>query len=673
MTGDIGQPETSPESAEQRINELREKIRYHEYQYYVLNEPKISDAEFDRMMRELEQLEQEYPELITSDSPTQRVGGEPLDEFSKVTHSEQMLSLGNAFDAAEVRAFVDRVYRLAGHRDIEFILEHKIDGLSAILTYEEGSLVRGATRGNGLVGEDVTPNIKTIHTIPLKLKKEAVDIELRGEIFIKKEDFERLNQQRMDREEEPFANPRNAAAGSVRQLDPDIAARRPLDFIAYSVLDPKRHSLKQHEETLELLEEQGFKINWYEKYKDVEQIIKKCEEWTAQRNELPFEIDGIVIKVNDLALRDQLGATSKSPRWAVAYKFPAQKKTTTIQDIKISVGRTGALTPTARLEPVELDGSTVSRATLHNEDEIRKKDVRIGDRVLVQKAGDVIPEIVKVITEQRTGQEEKFEMPDHCPVCGAPVLREEDEAVVRCTNITSCPAQKREGILHFVSRNAMNIEGVGPALIDQLLAEELIDDFADLYFLNKKDLIPLERLAEKSAENKIKAIEDSKEREFFRVIFALGIRHVGQNAARILSGAYTDIDRLAEAEKEELKELSEIGPVIAESVVSYFQETHNREVIEKLKKAGVNLSQNKTGDQQRELEGERFVFTGALDNYTRNEAQDLVRSLGGRPTSRVSGQTDYLVAGENPGSKLEEARKLGVTVLSEEEFEAFLK
>lgn len=673
MTGDIGQPETSPESAEQRINELREKIRYHEYQYYVLNEPKISDAEFDRMMRELEQLEQEYPELITSDSPTQRVGGEPLDEFSKVTHSEQMLSLGNAFDAGEVRAFVDRVYRLAGHRDIEFILEHKIDGLSAILTYEEGSLVRGATRGNGLVGEDVTPNIKTIHTIPLKLKKEAVDIELRGEIFIKKEDFERLNQQRMDREEEPFANPRNAAAGSVRQLDPDIAARRPLDFIAYSVLDPKRHSLKQHEETLELLEEQGFKINWYEKYKDVEQIIKKCEEWTAQRNELPFEIDGIVIKVNDLALRDQLGATSKSPRWAVAYKFPAQKKTTTIQDIKISVGRTGALTPTARLEPVELDGSTVSRATLHNEDEIRKKDVRIGDRVLVQKAGDVIPEIVKVITEQRTGQEEKFEMPDHCPVCGAPVLREEDEAVVRCTNITSCPAQKREGILHFVSRNAMNIEGVGPALIDQLLAEELIDDFADLYFLNKKDLIPLERLAEKSAENKIKAIEDSKEREFFRVIFALGIRHVGQNAARILSGAYTDIDRLAEAEKEELKELSEIGPVIAESVVSYFQETHNREVIEKLKKAGVNLSQNKTGDQQRELEGERFVFTGALDNYTRNEAQDLVRSLGGRPTSRVSGQTDYLVAGENPGSKLEEARKLGVTVLSEEEFEAFLK
>ncbi len=673
MTGDMGKPETSPESAEQRINELREKIRYHEYQYYVLNEPEISDAEFDRMMRELEQLEQEYPELITSDSPTQRVGGEPLDEFSKVTHSEQMLSLGNAFDAGEVRSFVDRVYRLAGHRDIEFILEHKIDGLSAILTYEEGSLVRGATRGNGLVGEDVTPNIKTIHTIPLKLKKEAVDIELRGEIFIKKEDFERLNQQRMDREEEPFANPRNAAAGSVRQLDPDIAARRPLDFIAYSVLDPKRHSLKQHEETLELLEEQGFKINWYEKYKDVEQIIKKCEEWTAQRNELPFEIDGIVIKVNDLALRDQLGATSKSPRWAVAYKFPAQKKTTTIQDIKISVGRTGALTPTARLEPVELDGSTVSRATLHNEDEIRKKDVRIGDRVLVQKAGDVIPEIVKVITEQRTGQEEKFEMPDHCPVCGAPVLREEDEAVVRCTNITSCPAQKREGILHFVSRNAMNIEGVGPALIDQLLAEELIDDFADLYFLNKKDLIPLERLAEKSAENKIKAIEDSKEREFFRVIFALGIRHVGQNAARILSGAYTDIDRLAEAEKEELKELSEIGPVIAESVVSYFQETHNREVIEKLKKAGVNLSQNKTGDQQRELEGERFVFTGALDNYTRNEAQDLVRSLGGRPTSRVSGQTDYLVAGENPGSKLEEARKLGVTVLSEEEFEAFLK
>ncbi len=661
------------EKVKEKIEKLREEIRHHEYRYYVLNDPEIADAEFDHLIQKLEQLEKENPELITPDSPTQRVGGEPLDSFKKVNHSRPMLSLGNAFKAGDIRNFVDRVYRLTGRNDLNFIVEHKIDGLSAILTYENGRLVQGATRGNGITGEDVTANLKTIKSIPLRLRKD-INIELRGEVFIKKEDFSKLNQRRLKKEKEPFANPRNAAAGSIRQLDPEVAARRPLDFIAYSLLELEDISKNYHSETLQLLKDLGFQINWYQKSNDVEEIIRICEQWTDKRESLPFEIDGIVIKVDDLNLREEIGATSKSPRWAVAFKFPAQQKTSIVKDIIISVGRTGALTPTADLKPVEIDGSTVSRATLHNEDEVKRKDVRIGDHVLVQKAGDVIPEIVKVIKEKRTGEEKEFEMPDRCPECEGTVVREEGEAVTRCINVTSCPAQRREGIIHFVSRNAMNIEGVGPSLIDQLLKNDLVEDYADLYYLKEEDLLPLERMAERSADNVITAIEESKERPLFRVIFALGIRHVGQNVARILTGIYDNIDQLSEAKIEELEAIDEIGPAIAESIVSFFQEEHNLRVVKKLRQAGVKLKKDKDQEGKKEkLDGTRFVFTGSLDSFTRSEAQEKVIKAGGNVTSSVSKKTDYVVAGENPGSKLSKAQKLGVKVLNEKQFKDIIK
>ncbi|MFW6386891.1 MAG: NAD-dependent DNA ligase LigA, partial [Bacillota bacterium] len=552
-----------------------------------------------------------------------------------------------------------------------FVVEHKIDGLSAILTYEDGHLVRGATRGNGVVGEDVTENLKTIHSIPLRLRRE-IDIEVRGEVFMHKDDFAAMNERRLDRGEEPFANPRNAAAGSVRQLDPRVAAGRPLSFMAYTVINPGVN-FSSHRETLEMLEEAGFKTNWHHCTSDLDEIIAICEEWVEKRDNLKFEIDGIVIKVDDLSLRQELGATNKSPRWAVAYKFPAQQKTTMVKDIIISVGRTGALTPTAVLEPVEVDGSTVSRATLHNEDEIRRKDVRIGDRVLIQKAGDVIPEVVRVIKDQRTGEEKEFAMPDKCPVCGGEARKEAGEAVLRCMNVTGCPAQRREGILHFVSRNAMNIEGVGPAIVDQLLENDLVEDYADLYYLEKAELIELERIAEKSAENILDAIENSRDRPLFRVIFALGIRHVGEGAARVLVDHYSSMDELAGAGRDELENIDEIGPVIAQSIVDFFSQKHNLQVIDKLREAGVNLEKEKQEEGEQFLEGYTFVFTGALDGYTRSEASELVNGAGGRVTSSVSGNTDFLVAGSSPGSKYDRAQELGVEILDEGAFKQLLK
>jgi len=667
LTGDHNNENSN--SLEQEIKELREKIRYHEYRYHVLDSPEISDAEFDALMRRLEKLEKEHPELITPDSPTQRVGGEPLEGFRKVEHSSPMLSLGNAFNPGELREFANRIYRLAGTDQVTFIVEHKIDGLSAILTYEEGRLVLGATRGNGVVGEDVTENIRTIKAVPLRLKRN-VNLEIRGEVYISKKDFQRLNERRLDNGEEPFANPRNAAAGSIRQLDPKIAASRSLSLIAYDLVRYGEGNLNSHLEALELIEELGFKVNWYQKCSNIEEVIAYCEEWTEKREELPFEIDGLVIKVNDLRLREKLGYTAKSPRWAIAYKFPAQQKTTTIKDIIISVGRTGALTPTAILEPVHIAGSTVSRATLHNEDEIRRKDIKIGDQVLVQKAGDVIPEVVKVIKEKRDGTEIEFTMPDFCPVCGGEVVREEGEAVSRCSNITGCPAQKREGILHFVSREAMNIDGVGPALIDQLLNEGLIEDYADLYSLKKGDLIPLERMAEKSAENALEAIEASKNRPLHNLFFALGIRHVGAGVARVLARVFHSVDELAEAELDDLIAIDEIGPTIAESIVSFFKAEHNRKVIDKLKKAGVKVTaEEKTEDKTiKELEGKRFVFTGGLPNLSRSQAKELVLAVGGEVTSSVSKKTDFVVVGEDPGSKYDKALELGITILNEEDF-----
>ncbi len=653
--------------AEKKIKDLREKIRYHEHRYYVMDDPEISDAEFDQLMNELLELEEEFPQLVRPDSPTQRVGGEPLDSFEKVEHSSEMLSLGNAFDEGELRNFTDRIYRrLSSLKEIEFIVEHKIDGLSAILRYENGSFVLGATRGNGSIGENVSSNLKTIPAIPLKLSQD-IDIEIRGEVFIARDDFRKMNQRRIENGREPFANPRNAAAGSVRQLDPAVAASRPLSFLPYTVVNYGQLDLNNHLEALDLLYELGFKVNWYKKAKNIDEVIQVCHEWEDKREKVPYEIDGMVVKVNDYSLREKLGNTAKSPRWAVAYKFPAQQKITKVEDIEISVGRTGALTPTAVLEPVEVDGSTVSRATLHNEDELSKKDVRIGDQVLVQKAGDIIPEIVKVIKNKRNGEEKRFEMPDRCPVCGGKAIREEGEAIIRCTN-KACPAQRRESILHFVSRDAMNIEGVGPSLIDQLLENDLITDYADLFFLNKKDLLPLDRIAEKSAENIINAIKDSKDRQLYRVIYAIGIRHVGQGAARILSEHYSSIEELAQAREGELEQIDEIGPKIAKSIVNFFEEEHNQDIINKLKKAGIKLEQFKKEEREDILDGLRFVFTGALKDYTRQEASELVENAGGRVTSSVSGQTDYIVAGENPGSKLQRGQKLGVTILDEEKF-----
>ena len=659
------------EKAEKKIKALREKIREHEYKYFVLDDPSISDAEFDQLMQQLIKLEANFPELITENSPTRRVGGEVLDEFKKVEHSSTMLSLDNAFDAGELRDFDKRIQKKLNGEDYQYVVEHKIDGLSAVMRYNNGSFELGATRGNGEVGEDITKNMKTIRSLPLKIEEES-EFELRGEIYLAKSEFQRLNEKRLGNDESPFANPRNAAAGSVRQLDSKIAAERSLSILIYDLISHSARDFETHLEVFSYLKELGFKVNWHQSAADIKAVIEICEQWQEERENLDFEIDGLVIKINNLALREKLGSTARSPRWAIAYKFPAQQKTTKIKDIEISLGRTGALTPTAVLEPVELAGSTVSRATLHNEDEIKRKDIRIGDTVLVQKAGDVIPEVVKVIKDERDGSEREFKMPNHCPVCGGEVIRAEGEAVSRCNNI-SCPAQRKETILHFVSRDAMNIEGVGPALIEQLLENNLIEDYADLYFLKEAHLKDLERMGEKSSQNVIEAIEASKKREFFRVLYALGIRHVGIGAARILAANFASIEEIRNASAAELEAIDEIGPVIAESIAGFFKERHNRDLLSRLKQAEIRLEREADQEQEKFLDGLKFVFTGSLNNYTRTEVKDLVEKAGGRAVSSVSSKTDYLVIGDNPGSKYDQAQELGVEILNEADFKEMIE
>ena len=659
------------EKAEKKIKALREKIREHEYKYFVLDDPSISDVEFDQLMQRLIKLEEDFPELVTEDSPTQRVGGEVLDEFEKVEHSSPMLSLDNAFDAGELKEFDKRVQKNLSGEDYQYVVEHKIDGLSAVMRYNNGSLELGATRGNGEVGEDITKNMKTIRALPLKIEEKA-ELELRGEIYLPKSEFKRLNKKRLENDESPFANPRNAAAGSVRQLDSKIAAQRSLSILIYDLISHSGREFETHLEVFSYLKEQGFNVNWHQSAADIESVIEICKHWQQERESLDFEIDGLVIKINNLALREKLGSTTRSPRWAIAYKFPPQQKTTKIKDIEISLGRTGALTPTAILVPVELAGSTVSRATLHNEDEIERKDIRIGDTALVQKAGDVIPEVVKVIKEERDGSEKEFEMPDNCPVCGSEVIRPDGEAVTRCTNI-SCPAQRKERILHFVSRDAMDIDGVGPALIEQLLENNLIEDYADLYFLKQSHLKDLERMGEKSSQNVIEAIEASKDREFFRVLYALGIRYVGIGAARILAKNFDSIEEIKKVSAKELETIDEIGPVIAKSIVGFFKERHNRDLLSRLKQAGIRLEKKKEQREQKFLDGLKFVFTGSLDNYTRAEVKDLVEKAGGRSVSSVSSKTDYLVTGNNPGSKYDKAQELGIEILNETQFKEMIE
>ncbi|WP_018249230.1 NAD-dependent DNA ligase LigA [Orenia marismortui] len=650
---------------ENRVDELRKKIRKHNHYYFVLDGPQISDREYDKLMQELIQLEEEHPELITQDSPTQRVGGEAIDEFNKVEHEIPLLSLAKSFSEEELREFDKRIKKEVD-ASFNYVVELKIDGLSASLIYRDGLLVQGATRGNGRVGEDVTHNIKTIKSIPLRLDQE-LNLEVRGEVYFPKDRFVELNQRREESGEEKFANPRNAAAGTLRQLDPKIAANRPLDIFIYDSAYIERESFNLHNKRLEYLQKLGFKLNQeYKLCDNIDEVISYCQEWTEKRNELNYEIDGIVIKVNNLALRDQLGSTAKHPRWAMAYKFPAQQKETQIKDVEITVGRTGSLNPTAILEPILLDGSVVSRATLHNQDEIDRKDIRIGDKVIVQKAGDIIPQVVRVLKEKRTGQEEKFEIPKHCPVCGAEAVRLEGEVVISCTG-GACPAQLREEIIHFVQRNAMNIEGVGPSLIQQLLDNDLIQDVADLYYLKKEELMNLDRMGEKSSQNVIAALEKSKDNSLAQLIFGLGIRHVGSRVGQVLAQNYKDIDAIAQADEEELSAINEIGPKIAQSIVSYFDQEQNLNIIKKLKEAGVNL-ESQTSNIEKTLEAKKIVVTGKLEDFTRKEAKTAITNLGGRVTSSVSKNTDYLVVGENPGSKYDKAQEIGVSILNEAEF-----
>jgi len=653
------------------IDRLREIINKHNYYYYVLDKPIISDYEYDELMRQLIKLEKDYPEFITPDSPTQRVGAKPLEEFKTARHLTPMLSLANAFSEKELIDFDQRIKKNFPQEYYDYVVELKIDGLAIALLYENGILIRGATRGDGIEGEDVTQNLRTIKSIPLRLREyQDFDIiEVYGEVYMTRDNFKKLNEERAKKAENLFANPRNAAAGSVRQLDPAITAGRQLDTFIYQATFPKGHHFNTHLEVLEFLKEAGFKVNTNIKLcSNIKEAVDYCKYWQSRKGELNYDIDGMVIKINQLALREKLGSTTKSPRWAIAYKFPAEQMTTVIRDIIVGVGRTGALTPVAILEPVTISGSKVHRATLHNEDEIKRKDIRIGDTVLIQKAGEVIPEVVQVVKEKRTGKEKIFHMPERCPVCGSQVVKLNNEVVSRCNN-ASCPAQLKERIRHFVSREAMDIEGLGPALIDQLVDKKIISDFADLYYLKQEDLMKLERIAEKSSDNIIKAIQNSKNRPLPNLIYALGIRHVGKYAAQLLAGNINNLLDLENYTVEDLVKIEGIGPIIAESIVLFFQKKENREIIRKLQKAGVNLSSEKRKvTEQLPLEGLQFVLTGTLENFTREEAQEKIESLGGRVTSTVTKKTDFLVLGRDPGQKYQKAKELDIKVISEDDF-----
>lgn len=659
------------EEAKKRVLELHDEINEHNHRYYVLDDPAISDAEYDRLMRELMALEKKFPELKTPDSPTQRVGGEPLPYFEKVEHTAPMLSLGNAFDEQDLRDFDERVRKAADRQNVRYVCELKIDGLAVSVKYEDGRFVLGSTRGDGITGEDITQNLKTIRSLPLRIN-EPLSIEVRGEAYMPRRAFERLNRERAENGEPLFANPRNAAAGSLRQLDPKLAARRTLDLFVYEIGQLEGHTVQTHTEGLQFLETLGFKVNpARQTVESVEEMLAFIEKWGKNRPDLPYEIDGIVIKVDELALRKQMGNTAKSPRWAIAYKFPAEEAVTRLLDITLNVGRTGVVTPTAVLEPVSLAGTTVQRASLHNEDLIREKDIRIHDYVVVKKAGDIIPEVVGVLTEKRTGGEKAFSMPEHCPECGSGLVRLEGEVALRCIN-PECPAQTREGIIHFVSRGAMNIEGLGEKVVTQLFNHGLVRSVADLYYLEKEDLLQLERMGEKSVQNLLEAIEKSKRNSLERLLFGLGIRFVGAKGAKILAQHFKHMDALMEAGMEELLALDEIGPKMADSVVTYMEKPEVRETINRLKEAGVNMEYKGPGADGEKavasspLAGKTVVITGTLQKMSRKEATDLLESLGANVTGSVSKKTDLLVAGEKAGSKLDKAKKLDVTIWDEE-------
>lgn len=657
------------------IEELREEIRKHNYQYYVLDQPLVSDYEYDQLMRQLIKFEQDYPRFVTPDSPTQRVGAKPLEQFMTAQHLSPMLSLSNAFSEQELLDFDQRIKKNISEQIYDYAVELKIDGLAIALLYENGILTRGATRGDGITGEDITQNLRTIGSIPLKLREfKGMDvIEVYGEVYMNRENFKKLNEERLKKSENLFANPRNAAAGSVRQLDPSITAGRQLETFIYQATFSRNDYFSTHMELLDFLKKAGLRVNSNIKLcATIEEAIEYCNSWQKRKNELNYDIDGMVLKVNQLSLRERLGSTSKSPRWAIAFKFPAEQMTTIIKDIIVGIGRTGALTPVAILEPIFISGSRVQRATLHNEDEIKRKDIRIGDTVLVQKAGEIIPEIVQVIKEKRSGKEKVFQMPDRCPICGSQAVKLDEEVASRCNNI-SCPAQVKEKIRHFVSRGAMDIEGLGPALINQLVNNNVIKDFADLYFIKREELLALERMADKSSDNIIEAIENSKNRPLSSLIYALGIRHVGIYASRLLA---EKLDNLLDLEKfsiEELVKIEGIGPIMAESILLFFQQKENREIIKKLQQAGVNFQSEKKTAEKGILEGLQFVLTGTLKHFSREEAKDLIEKSGGRVTNNVTKKTDFLLLGRDPGSKYQKAIDLKIKVITEEDFQKMLK
>lgn len=659
-------------------DKLRREIRHNEYLYYVLDAPEITDAEYDRMMVRLRELEARYPDSIPADSPTQRVGGRASSQFTEVRHLEPLLSLGNVFSAEELRAFDERVRSgLPAGSKVEYVMEPKIDGLACSLIYENGKLVRAATRGDGVVGENVTANVRTIRSIPLTLKVpegEAVPelLDVRGEVYMPRQAFMRLNEQRAERGESEFANPRNAAAGSLRQLDPQVTASRSLSFFAYYLVG--EGAQPKHSESLALLARYGFKVS--ENYKVVENIdeaIKYIGDFNELRQGLSYDTDGAVIKVNDVYQQRILGATGKDPRWATAYKYPPEQAETTLEDIDWRVGRTGVLTPTAVLTPVKLSGSVISRATLHNEDFIRAKDIRIGDRVIINKAGEIIPEVLRVVAEKRTGDEKEVEIPSICPECGWRVERQGEEAAIRCTN-PHCPALGREGLIHFVSRDAMNIDGCGPSVINALLDAGLVRDAADLYSLRKEDLLKLERMGEKSADNLLAALDESKKNELDKLLFALGIRHVGAKVARILATEFGSMEKLQQAQPEELAQIRDIGDKIAESAVTWLNVPANIDLVERLAAAGLTMTFTPPASQEdNPFFGKTLVFTGTMPTLGRAEAKTMAQDVGAKVSGSVSKKTDYVIAGAEAGSKLEKAQQLGVTVIDEAEFLRMLK
>ena len=660
------------QEAKEKIDALVALLNQYGYEYYVLDQPSVPDAEYDQKLKELEKLEKEFPEFISDASPTQRVGAKPLDKFEKVEHRVPMLSLGNAFNEEDLRDFHRRVTDLL-QEPVAYTCELKIDGLAVSLTYEKGKLVQGSTRGDGRVGENITNNLRTIRSVPLTIK-ENNRIEVRGEAYMPQQSFLKLNEEREKKGEMLFANPRNAAAGSLRQLDPKIAASRNLDLFLFGYGEWEASNIPLHSERLKYLKELGFKVNpEWKRCESIEEVIEYVTYWTTERPNLDYEIDGIVIKVDDLRQQEKLGFTAKNPRWAIAYKFPATEAITTLRDIELSVGRTGVVTPTAILDPVQIAGTTVQRASLHNADIIQEMDVRIGDTVVLKKAGDIIPKVIRVIKEKRTGNEQSYSMPTHCPSCGSDLVHLEDEVALRCLN-PDCPAQLKEGLIHFVSRDAMNIDGLGEKVIEQLFQAELIQTIADLYRLEKEALLKLERMGEKSVQNLLQAIEASKKNSLEKLIFGLGIRYIGSKAAQILASHFETMDNLQQATYDMLISIDEIGEKMADSVVQFFSEDKVKELINELKELNINMTYTGPKAQTTEtiFSNQTFVLTGKLEEYSRKEAKELIEARGGNVTNNVSKNTDVVIAGDAAGSKYKKAQQLNLTIWNEQQFKEAL-